>query len=43
MRDLIYPIFFAIAFTIIGYQMTRAWNLWDSRIAEQIQRAAVLR
>ena len=43
MRDLLYPIFFAIAFTVIGSWMIQAWNLWDSRIAEQIQRAAVLR
>ncbi len=43
MKDLLYPLFFLIAFTLIGSYMVRAWELaWD-RVEREVQQAGVMR
>ena len=41
MSDLKYPIFFIIAFSLIGYYMVQAIGLIDFRIAHEIARAVM--
>lgn len=41
MKDLAYPIFYAIVFAIIGHYAVDAYLLWDSRISQEIARAVM--